>query len=75
MDAPLDEANLERFLDLLVPFSKETQVILVTHKRRTMEVASELIGVTMAEKGVSKILSLPLLESFPIEAMAENSVG
>jgi len=63
VDAPLDEANLHRFVDLLLPFSKETQVIQITHKRYTMEVASALLGVTMAERGVSKVLPLTLKEA------------
>jgi len=60
VDAPLDEANLHRFIALLLPFSKETQVIQITHKRYTMEIASSLLGVTMAERGVSKVLPFSL---------------
>ena len=60
VDAPLDEANLHRFIDLLLPFSKETQVIQITHKRYTMEIASSLLGVTMAERGISKVLPFSL---------------
>ncbi len=59
-DAPLDEANVERFVNLLKEFTKKTQFIVVTHNKRTMEAAQMLYGVTMEEHGVSKVLSLDL---------------
>lgn len=59
-DAPLDEANVERFTGLIKEFSKKTQFIVVTHNKRTMEAAQMLYGVTMEENGVSKVLSLNL---------------
>ncbi len=61
-DAPLDEANVERFVNLIKEFSAKTQFIVVTHNKRSMEAAQMLYGVTMEEKGVSKILSLNLKE-------------
>ncbi|MDR0645745.1 MAG: hypothetical protein LBG46_01785, partial [Elusimicrobiota bacterium] len=61
-DAPLDEANIERFLNLIKEFSERTQFIVVTHNKRTMEAAQMLYGVTMEESGVSKVLSLNLRE-------------
>jgi chromosome segregation protein len=57
-DAALDDANVERFLELVGRLKKEIQVILITHNRRTMETASTLIGVTMDEPGCSKVVSL-----------------
>ncbi len=57
-DAALDDANVERFLELISRLRKEIQVILITHNRRTMENASTLIGVTMDEPGCSKVVSL-----------------
>lgn len=57
-DAALDDANVERFLELITRLKKEIQVILITHNRRTMENASTLIGVTMDEPGCSKVVSL-----------------
>lgn len=57
-DAALDDANVERFLELITRLKKEIQVILITHNRRTMENASTLIGVTMDEPGCSKVISL-----------------
>ncbi len=62
VDAPLDDANVERFLNLLSIFSKEVQFILITHNRRTMEFADVLYGITMADDGISKVLSVKLVE-------------
>ena len=59
-DASLDEANVERFLNLIKEFSQRTQFIAVTHNKRTMEAAQMLYGITMEESGVSKVLSLNL---------------
>jgi len=59
-DAPLDEANVERFVRLLREFSGTTQFIVITHNKRTMEAADVLYGVTMEEMGVSKIISVDL---------------
>ncbi len=58
VDAPLDDANIERFINLLKAFSKDTQFIIVTHNKKTMESADTLYGVTMEEEGVSKIVSV-----------------
>jgi len=58
VDAPLDEANVGRFTRLLNEMSAQTQFIVVTHNRKTMEIGSVLYGVTMQEPGVSKIVSV-----------------
>jgi len=58
VDAPLDDANVERFVRLLREFAEKTQFIVVTHNKKTMEVADALYGVTMQELGVSKIVSV-----------------
>jgi chromosome segregation protein len=58
VDAPLDEANVGRFTRLLGEMSAQTQFIVVTHNRKTMETGSVLYGVTMQEPGVSKIVSV-----------------
>lgn len=62
LDAPLDEANVERFLTLLEDFSQQSQFILITHNRRTMESASRIYGITMEQRGVSKSVVLCLEE-------------
>ena len=60
IDAPLDEANIGRFVQMLRGMQSETQFILVTHNRKTMEIADRLYGVTMEEPGVSKLISVQL---------------
>jgi chromosome segregation protein len=62
VDAPLDEANIDRFNDLLDEIKKYSQVILVTHNRRSMEIVDTLYGVTMERAGLSKIVSVSLQE-------------
>ncbi|WP_242006574.1 chromosome segregation protein SMC [Rhodothermus marinus] len=63
VDAPLDEANVERFMRLLRSFSENTQFILITHNLRTMELSDRLYGVTMQEPGVSTLVSVRLEEA------------
>jgi chromosome segregation protein len=58
VDAPLDEANVGRFTKLITDMSAQTQFIVVTHNRKTMETGSVLYGVTMQEPGVSKLVSV-----------------
>jgi chromosome segregation protein len=60
IDAPLDDANTGRFLDMLRELQAQTQFILITHNRKTMEIADRLYGVTMEEPGVSKLISVRL---------------
>ena len=60
IDAPLDEANIGRFVEMLRGMQTDTQFILVTHNRKTMEIADRLYGVTMEEPGVSKLISVQL---------------
>lgn len=62
IEAPLDDANVERVASYLQKFAKETQFVVITHKKVTMERANTLFGVTMEEKGVSKIISVNLSE-------------
>lgn len=58
VDAPLDDSNIDRYTRILRKFSNNTQFIVVTHNKRTMEAASALYGVTMEEEGVSKIVTV-----------------
>jgi chromosome segregation protein len=58
VDAPLDEANIDRFTNLLREMTEETQFIAITHNKRTMETADVLYGVTMEEPGCSKVVSV-----------------
>lgn len=58
VDAPLDDANIERYISLIRKFSETTQFVMITHNKLTMEAAETLYGVTMEEEGVSKIVSV-----------------
>ena len=58
VDAPLDEANIERLTRLLREMSAETQFIVITHSKKTMESAQAMYGVTMQEPGVSRLVSV-----------------
>ena len=60
IDAPLDDANIGRFVELLRGMMDRTQFIIITHSRKTMEIANRLYGVTMEEPGVSKLISIQL---------------
>ena len=60
IDAPLDDANISRFISMLRDMQGRTQFVLVTHNRQTMEIADQLYGVTMEEPGVSKLISVRL---------------
>ena len=58
VDAPLDDANIGRFAKMLEGMKDHTQFVLITHSRKTMEIADQLYGVTMEEPGVSKLVSV-----------------
>lgn len=58
VDAPLDDSNIDRYTRILKKFSDNTQFIVVTHNKRTMEAAQALYGVTMEEEGISKIVTV-----------------
>jgi chromosome segregation protein len=60
VDAPLDEANVVRFQEMLKQMSENTQFILITHNQKTMSFADVLYGITMEERGVSKAVSVNL---------------
>jgi chromosome segregation protein len=60
VDAPLDEANVVRFQEMLKQMSENTQFILITHNQKTMSFADVLYGITMEEHGVSKAVSVNL---------------
>ncbi len=66
IEAALDDANIERYARYLKRFSDETQFIVITHRKPTMELADSLYGVTMEEKGVSKIVSVKLSDAVKV---------
>ena len=63
VDAALDEANVIRFTEILKDFSSQSQIVVITHNKRTMSVANQIYGVTMEEPGVSRIISMRLAEA------------
>ncbi len=70
VDAPLDEANIDRLTRLLKEMSAQTQFIVITHSKKTMEAAAALYGVTMQEPGVSRLVSVRLNSAAAAEARA-----
>lgn len=63
VDAPLDDANTQRFCNLVQELSAKTQFVYISHNRLAMEMADQLVGVTMQEKGVSTVVSVSLVDA------------
>jgi len=70
VDAPLDEANVGRFSNLVKEMSESVQFLFVTHNKSTMEVAEQLCGVTMREPGVSRLVQVDLAEAAKLAGAA-----
>jgi len=70
VDAPLDEANTERFCDLVRSMTTETQFLFITHNKVAMEMAEQLVGVTMQEQGVSRIVAVDIDSAVKLAAAA-----
>ncbi len=70
VDAPLDDANTERYCDLVKKMSEHTQFLFVTHNKITMEMAAQLIGVTMPESGVSRIVAVDVDDAMKMQEQA-----
>jgi chromosome segregation protein len=70
VDAALDDANVERFSEMVQSFASGSQMIIVTHNKKTMEMADRIYGVTMAEAGVSSVVSAELAKREPELALA-----
>ncbi len=69
VDAPLDDANVGRYANLVKEMSKNVQFIFITHNKITMEMANQLLGVTMHEAGVSRIVAVDIEEAAELAAM------
>jgi len=65
MDAPLDESNINRFIKVLDRFVSQSQFIIITHNKRTIAKADILYGVTMEERGISKLVGMRLTKAQP----------
>ena len=72
VEAALDDANLQRFLALIDDFRDEAQLIIVSHQKRTMEVADALYGISMQPGGASKVVSEKLRRTLPSAALVES---
>jgi chromosome segregation protein len=66
VDAPLDDTNTERLCNLIKKMALKTQFIFISHNKITMELAQQLIGVTMQERGVSKVVSVDIEEALKL---------
>ncbi len=70
VDAPLDDANTERYCDLVKKMSEHTQFMFITHNKITMEMAQQLVGVTMPESGVSRIVAVDVEDALKMQEQA-----
>ena len=66
VDAPLDDANTERFCSLVTKMSQQTQFLFISHNKITMEMAHQLVGVTMQERGVSRVVAVDIEEALKL---------
>ena len=70
VDAPLDDHNVGRFCNLVKSMSNDVQFVFITHNKITMEIANQLLGVTMHEAGVSRLVSVDVDEAVEMAATA-----
>jgi chromosome segregation protein len=69
VDAPLDDANVERYVGILKSLSEKTQILFISHNKITMEAANVLVGVTMNEPGVSRMVSVDIEQAVQMAAV------
>ncbi|MFA7496125.1 MAG: chromosome segregation protein SMC [Acidithiobacillus sp.] len=75
VDAPLDDANVGRFCHLVKEMAAQTQFLIVTHRSLTMQIAEQLVGVTMTEPGISRIVPVAVAETLAEAALLESAAG
>jgi chromosome segregation protein len=73
VDAPLDDANVGRFVEVIREMSGNVQFIIITHNKITMELAEQLHGVTMQEPGVSRLVSVDIQQAMDLAAKSESA--
>jgi len=73
VDAPLDDANVGRFVEVIREMSASVQFIIITHNKLTMELAAQLHGVTMQEPGVSRLVSVDIDQAMDLAAKNEGA--
>ena len=71
VDAPLDDANTDRFAQLVAKMSQQTQFLFISHNKITMEIADQLVGVTMQEQGVSRIVAVDMESALKLQQSNE----
>ena len=69
VDAPLDDANVGRFANMVKEMSEKVQFIVITHNKITMEIADQLMGVTMHEPGVSRLVTVDVESAIKMAAV------
>ena len=69
VDAPLDDANVGRFSEIVREMAQQVQFVLITHNKATMETVHRLVGVTMNEPGVSRLVAVDMDEAVQLAAM------
>ena len=70
VDAPLDDNNTGRFCDLVRRMSEQSQFLFISHNKITMEMANQLLGITMQEPGVSRVVAVDIEEAMKLAAEA-----
>ena len=66
VDAPLDDPNTDRFCRMVQDMSRQTQFLFISHNKITMEMASQLIGITMPEAGVSRVVAVDIADALEL---------
>jgi chromosome segregation protein len=70
VDAPLDDNNTERFCELVKKMSQQSQFLFISHNKITMEIAEQLLGITMQEPGVSRVVAVDIEEALKMREAA-----
>ena len=73
VDAPLDDANTRRYGEMVRKMSSHTQFLFISHNKITMEIAERLVGVTMQEQGVSRIVDVDMEEALQLAEQARRA--
>ena len=68
LDAPLDDTNTDRFCRMVAEMSMQTQFLFISHNKITMEMANQLVGITMPEPGVSRVVAVDIAEAVGLAA-------
>jgi len=70
VDAPLDDYNTGRFCELVKKMSQQSQFLFISHNKITMEIAEQLLGITMQEPGVSRVVAVDIEEALKLREVA-----